>query len=109
MIKSLLKKNGSTKAAETLLTAFGMDIDDFPQIVENKKIGAVRFFLGSYLQKKPSHVDYRGLDWVEDLFKGLPEYLVIVCDLLFKAGKIHEAKGIFIRHNLSVKDFNTSF
>ena len=94
---------------ETLCGWFGIEIDKFPQIVENKKIASVHHFMSSYLKKKPSDSAYRGLDYIEDIFKGLNEYLVYVCEILMNAGRQNEAKGIYLRHNLQIKDFNKTF
>lgn len=46
------------------------------------------------------------LDRVEDLLRGLPECLAILCDLLVIKNKRMEAKGIFERNKLQVEDFN---
>ena len=54
----------------------------------------------SYLKKKSGDKDYRGLNRVEEMFHGLPEYLVLLIELLVQDGKINEAKGIFIRNKL---------
>ena len=63
----------------------------------------------SYLKKKPGDKDYRGLNRVEEMFYGLPEYLVLLIELLVQDGKINEAKGIFIRNKLKQTDFNRSY
>jgi len=51
LIKKLLKNN-NTKISETMCTKFGIPIDDFPQIVNEKKRNSIRFYLSSYLKKK---------------------------------------------------------
>ena len=53
--------------------------------------------------------EYKGLDRVEEMFLGLPDQLTILCELLFNSNKKHEAKGIFLRHNLKYQNFEKVF
>ena len=60
----------------------------------------MRFYLSRFLYKKPQSDDYISLDRIEDLFLGFkPMLSYLVEDLVFK-GKLNEAKGVCIRHNL---------
>jgi hypothetical protein len=52
------------------------------------------------LNKDLNDPEYKGLDRVEEMFLGLPDQLTILCELLFNSNIKHEAKGIFLRHNL---------
>ena len=40
------------------------------------------------------------------MFKGLPEYSAMLCELLAKDNRMDEAKGVYNRAGLQVKDFN---
>ena len=42
---------------------------------------------------------------IEELFVGLPEYLVMLCEMLAKENRINEAKGIFVRNDLKLENF----
>tara|TARA_B110000285_G_C15076368_1_gene590980 strand:- start:1210 stop:1512 length:303 start_codon:yes stop_codon:yes gene_type:complete len=99
LIKKILKGN-NTKIAETLCGKFDIPIDDFPQIVSEKKKGSIRFYLSSYLKKNQGDVAFRGLNRVEEMFHGLPEYLVMLCEALAKENRMDEVKGIYIRNGL---------
>jgi hypothetical protein len=77
--------------------------------VNHKKTGSVRFYLNQYLKKKSNDWLYRGLNRVEELFKGLPEYLVKLCEILVNEKRMDEAKGVYVRNNLTVADFEKSF
>ena len=67
------------------------------------------YYLGQYLNKKEKHPDYRGLNRIEEFFYGLNDMLCIICLELMKNGRVHEAKGIYLRNNLSVEDFIETF
>ena len=62
-----------------------------------------------YLKKKPTENAFRGLNRIEEMFYGLPEYLVLLCEMLIQEGKLNEAKGIYIRNKLKANDFNKSY
>jgi hypothetical protein len=40
------------------------------------------------------------------MFKGLPEYLAILCELLAKDNRMDEVKGIYMRNGLKPNDFS---
>ena len=63
-------------------------------------MSAVQFYLQNYLKKDMSDPEYKGLDRVEEMFLGLPDKIIILCEILFNANRKNEAKGIFIRNNL---------
>ena len=104
----MLKKD-ELKACDGLCTKFGLSIDDYPQLVNYKKTGSVRFYLNQYLKKKTTDWQYRGLNRVEELFKGLPEYLVKLCEILVNEKRMDEAKGVYVRNNLTVANFEKAF
>jgi len=105
LIEELLKKD-EMKACDSLCTKFGFSIDDYPQLVNHKKSGSVRFYLNQYLKKKPTDWQFRGLNRVEELFRGLPEYLVKLCEMLVNEKRMDEAKGVYVRNILTVGDFD---
>ena len=88
------------KICEKLCDQLNIDLDEFPQIVFEKKVSAVQFYLQNYLKKDMSDPEYKGLDRVEEMFLGLPDKIIILCEILFNANRKNEAKGIFIRNNL---------
>jgi hypothetical protein len=45
------------------------------------------------------------LNRIEELFVGLPEYLVMLCEMLAKENRNNEAKGIFVRNDLKLENF----
>lgn len=108
LVSGLLKKNANAnmKICETICNKCGFEIDEFPQLVENKKRGSVRYFMSQYLKKKPTDPQFRGINRIEDLFTGLNEYLVFMCEILMAEGKQQEAKGVYLRNKLKVSDFN---
>ena len=110
LIENLLKKGQgkNTKICDTLCQKLGIPIDSFPVLVESKKRNAVSYFLGNYLKNKPEDPQYWGLDQVEDLLKGINEYLIILIDLLYQKGRLHEAKGVLQRHGIKSQDFPES-
>jgi hypothetical protein len=58
------------------------------------------------LKKKQNDTAFRGLNRVEEMFNGLPEYLAILCESLAKENRMDEAKGIYQRNGLKVNHFN---
>jgi hypothetical protein len=73
-------------------------------LVHKKKVGAVRWHLGNYLNQKAG-VNTIGLDHVENLMVGLNEELALMCEQLVFNDRKMEAKGVFDRNKLTVKDF----
>ena len=108
LIEELIKKD-EIKACDGLCTKFGLSIDDYPQLVNYKKVGSVRFYANQYLKKKKSDWQFRGLNRVEEVFKGLPDYLVKLCEILVHEKRMDEAKGVYTRNNLTVADFEKAF
>lgn len=103
LIENLLANfNKNSKVAEDLCEKFGVPLEKYPQLKDNKIRNSVRFFLGKYLKKSEKDKEYMGLDHIESLFKGLPECLVHLCEQLLKANKKMEAKGVFKRNNLKI-------
>lgn len=61
------------------------------------------------MNKKEKHPDYRGLNRIEEFFYGLNDMLCILCKELIKQGRVHEAKGIYLRNNLTDNIFIETF
>lgn len=80
-------------------------MDDYPEIVHNKKYGSVIFWVSKYL-KDPNDKEYKSLDKIESLLQGLNEELAMACHYLVSKKKVMEAKGIFDRNKLKPSDFN---
>jgi len=76
----LLKNDKNIKLSDTLCTKLGISIDDFPQIVTEKKKNGIRFFLSSYTKKKQNDTAFRGLNRVEEMFLGLPKDMALLCE-----------------------------
>ena len=93
------------KTVEVLLKKFNMPMEEYPELVREKKRGASFFYISKYLKKKEGDKEHRGLDRVEDLLKGEPEHLVHLVEALYGSGRKHEAKGVYMRHKLTEKDF----
>ena len=108
LIEELIAKD-EIKACDGLCTKFGVSIDEYPQLVNYKKTGSVRYHANQYLKKKKSDWQFRGLNRVEEVFKGLPEYLVKLCEILVHEERMDEAKGVYTRNNLTVVDFEKAF
>ena len=63
-------------------------------------------FIDDYIFKEPTDPKYRGLHRIEDLLmNGKKRMFVLLCEELVLHKRENEAKGIFIRHQLSMKDF----
>ena len=61
------------------------------------------------MNKKEKHPDYRGLNRIEEFFYGLNDMLCILCKELIKQGRVYEAKGIYLRNNLTDNIFIETF
>ena len=63
-------------------------------------------FMDDYVGKEPTDPKYRGLHRIEDLLmNGKKKMFVLLCQELVSHERENEAKGIFIRHKLDIKDF----
>jgi hypothetical protein len=79
---------------------FKRDIEEFPELKERLLKSSMRYYLGCYLHKKPTHPDHMPLEKIEDLMSGFTQMLgYLVDDLVFR-GKKNEARGICERHQL---------
>lgn len=61
---------------------------------------SMRYFLGRNLYKKQNQQDFLTLDRIEDLLTGFKQMTSYLVEDLVTKGKPHEAKGMFIRHEL---------
>jgi hypothetical protein len=106
IISELLAKNFTkhSKVAENLCEKFDIPLENYPDLVENKIRGGVRFFLNNFLRKKEDDKEYMGLDRVENLFDGIKECQAHLCEQLWFAGKKMEAKGVFERQKLKPEE-----
>jgi hypothetical protein len=103
----LLKTDKNTKLCDTLCTKFGIPIEDFPSLVTEKKKNGIRYHLMSYTKTKPTDTKFRGLNRVEEMFAGLPEYLVLLIEYLAKdKDRMDEIKGIYTRNGLKPGHFD---
>ena len=93
------------KIADKLVSSFGLDIENYPELVYRRKLNAVLFFVNNYLEKKPGDKDYMELTKVESFFEGLNDCLAILCEILMRNNKRMEAKGVFDRNKLTIKNF----
>ena len=61
----------------------------------------------SYTKTKPTDTKFRGLNRVEEMFAGLPEYLVLLIEYLAKdKDRMDEIKGIYTRNGLKPGHFD---
>lgn len=59
---------------------------------------SVRYFFYNYAKKKPNSPGYMDLGRIEGILSGMKVELAIFCELLYKEGKVMEAKGIYDRN-----------
>ena len=53
-----------------------------------------------YFKKNTNDIEFRSLDRIEEIYRGSPELLAVICWKLMKKGKMNEAKGIYLRNSL---------
>ena len=107
LIERFTKRNyeKNVKKVEMLLKKFDVPIEEYPPIViELNKFNNINYYLQFYIRKKHPNNEVWGLDKLEDLFKDDKEYLSMLCYRLFSK-RPHEAKGVFIRGELTADDF----
>lgn len=96
----LLSTNEHCKVAAQLVKEFKYDINEFPELKERLLKSSMRYYLGRFLYKKPGTEDHLSLDRIEDLFTGFKPMLSYLVEDLVHKGKMNEAKGVCLRHNL---------
>jgi hypothetical protein len=92
--------NVNCKRAAQLIKDFKFNADDFPEVKERVMKSSMRYFLGRNLYKKQNQTDFLTLDRIEDLLSGFKQMTSYLVEDLVAKGKPHEAKGIYIRHQL---------
>ena len=60
----------------------------------------MRYFLGRHLYKKSNQQEFLTLDRIEDLLTGFKQMLSYLVEDLAHKGKLQEAKGILLRHQV---------
>jgi 3'-5' exonuclease len=95
-----LSTNDNCKIAAQIIDEYKLDINDFPELQERLQKQTMRYYLGRFLYKKPKTDDYLSLDRIEDLFFGFKSMLSYLVEDLVHKGKMNEAKGVCLRHNL---------
>ena len=85
IIDQLIKKNAqaNSKTCETLISKFGLQIEDFEELVAIRKNNSVHYFANLYLMKKDDDKEYIGLNRVEELFVGLNDCLAFLVTMLY--------------------------
>ena len=103
MINHLIEQlvsHDNTKGAASVIKEFKLSIDDFPDLKEKIEKQTMRYFLGRFLNKRPTNDDYLSLDRLEDLFHGFKPMLSYLVEDLVYRNKLNEAKGVCLRHGL---------
>ena len=93
---------------KTLCDLFDVKMEDKPILVEILKQKSVGFHTQMYLYRKPEHPEYKGLHRIEDLLVGKHYEMACLISSLVRAGKLHEAKGLFLRNNIPRETFENN-
>lgn len=97
---SLLTTNDHAKSAAKFIKAWKFNINDYPDVKERLMKATTRYYMGRYLYNKKDQKDYMELHKIEDLFDGIKPMLAYLADDLAFKGKLKEAKGIMLRHDI---------
>ena len=96
------------KMLKTLCDIFSVNVSDYPVLVEILKQKTVGFHIHSYLHKKITDPDWKGLDKLEDLLEGKDYELAVLVASLIRHNRPHEAKGVYLRHKIPEEIFKNS-
>jgi hypothetical protein len=75
-------------------------MNDFPELKELMEKVGMKFFLQKFLNYKPGYSEEYSLERIEDLFYGFKHMLSFLVEDLVSKGKLNEAKGLVMRHNI---------
>ena len=109
IIESLLKTGAFYKQCETICDRFDIPMLNYPKLVTLKKMGATKFLMYKYLKTEEGASGYSPLNRCIELMEGQTELLCFACVMLYQHNKQHEAKGVFVRQNLTAKDFEKAY
>lgn len=66
----------------------------------------MRYHLSKYLKTEPTSKEYRSLERTAELLDGERDLLVYLCQMLWQANQLKEAKGIMRAYQLTGLDFS---
>jgi len=92
LIKELIEA-GESKKATNMISQYGFDPFDFPELIVGAKVNAIRYFGKNHSWFK-----------VEEIFSESKEMLLFFAEELLKDGNFHAALSIVKRHNLLSED-----
>jgi len=93
MAIDLMSNNKLAKNAASLISKMGLDIHDYPLVLERLQKKTIRYYVYNYLKGPKGH-DYMPLWKVEDLFSGYNSLMAYICeDLAFKKEKRYHVEG----------------
>jgi hypothetical protein len=88
------------KIASEFVKDYKLNPEDFPELSNLLDKSCGNHFIGRAF-RHPSNADYLPLSKIEDLFNNKPRMLIQLVEELYKKGNNHhEAKGVWLRHNL---------
>jgi len=93
-----LIETGESKKAINLISNFGFDPYDFPQLILGAKINAIRYFAKNQPWFK-----------VEELFSDSKEMLSLFVEELMQDNQIDLAQSMIKRRNLLIEEFSPNF
>ena len=100
----LLMKPQYLKVAIRLVREYNFDPEQFPLLM-NTVIGNSANHYISRVFRPQSHPDYMSLHKVEDLFTDRHCFLTMLVEALVKKERLHEAFGVWMRHNLEKTNY----
>lgn len=91
------------KDLEYLCESFSFDLLKFPQLIEQKKLNSIEFFLMPY---RSNDSNFRGFSYVADLLTGEKEMLCYLIEIMANQfGEKYQAKQIMTEHQITEADF----
>jgi hypothetical protein len=78
-------------------------LDDYPELKSNKIKSAAMYFIWKSTKKK-NHAEYMSLDRIENMFNGETLMMIFLVKHVYAKNR-HFALGIYIRNQLTLKDF----
>lgn len=97
-----MSTNNLAKYAAKIIESLGLDIQDFPLVLERLQKKTVRYYVFNYING-PKNKDFIPLWKIEDLFGGFDSLLVFVCEELAfkKEHRFHiDGKALALRNGL---------
>lgn len=91
-----LSNNKQVKHASKLIKNLGLDINDYPLVIERLQKKTIRYYLYNYISG-PKSRDYMPLWKLEDLFNGFNSMIAFMCeDLAYKKEKRFQKDAVVL-------------